>query len=106
VTLTRSQNVAAQLYGQWKSLALNNGHILSAYGQANSWTLGYNLFADVWLGTGLVEASVGVHVCLFHIVPHRSQVYNNHSSFIDNMAALGNFGIPTESIDTSTVVSS
>jgi len=77
-----------------------------AYGQANSWTLGYNLFADVWLGTNLVEPSVGVPVCLFRIVTHQSQLYNNHSSFIDNIAMTSNFGMPTDNTDTSTAVSS
>ncbi|KAF8497614.1 hypothetical protein F5888DRAFT_1613618 [Russula emetica] len=54
-------NAAANLYAQWKSLALSDDqHLLAAYGQNHSWTLGYNLFADVWLGTNLVESSVGV----------------------------------------------
>ncbi len=59
--LTGQQNASANLYAEWKSLALaGDQHLLAAYGQANSWTLGYNLFADVWLGTGVVESSVGV----------------------------------------------
>jgi len=77
-----------------------------AYGQANSWTLGYNLFADVWLGTNLVEPSVGVRVCLFRIVTHQSQVYNDHSSFIDNIAMTSALGMPTDNTDTNTAVSS
>ena len=61
VTLIRLQNAASKLYTQWKSLALSSDkHLLATYGQTNSWTLGYNLFADVWLGTNLVESSVGV----------------------------------------------
>ena len=36
-------------------------HILAVYGQ-DSWTLGYNLFADRWLGTTLVEQSVSVGI--------------------------------------------
>ncbi|KAH9968154.1 hypothetical protein BC827DRAFT_1122730 [Russula dissimulans] len=81
----RYSNAAAQLYDQWKSLALSNGHLLAVYGQTNSWTLGYNLFADVWLGTNLVESSV----------------YNGHSSFIDNVtltSSFSNFGMPVDNI--------
>jgi hypothetical protein len=56
-------NTAASLYGQWKSLALaGDQHLLAAYGQAGSWTLGYNLFADAWLDTGVVESSVGLSI--------------------------------------------
>ncbi|KAH9968155.1 DUF1793-domain-containing protein [Russula dissimulans] len=89
----RYSDAAAQLYGQWKSLALSDDHLLVAYGQANSWTLGYNLFADVWLGTNLVESSV----------------YNGQSSFIDNSATTStsnSFGMPTDNTDTSIAVSS
>ncbi|KAI9513395.1 hypothetical protein F5148DRAFT_1278777 [Russula earlei] len=91
----RYSNVAASLYGQWKNLALGGDqHILAAYGQvANSWTLGYNLFADVWLGTGLVESSI----------------YNGHSSFIDNItltSTFSNYGMPVDDADTNTAVSS
>jgi len=61
----RYRGDAARLYSQWKSLGLSSRdqHVLAVYGQANTWTLGYNLFADVWLGTNLVEASVGVRKC-------------------------------------------
>ena len=36
----------------------------------SSWTLGYNLFADIWLDTGVVESSVGV--CSF---PHYIKIH-------------------------------
>ena len=63
-TLIRPQSAAAQLYDQWKGLALSSAqYVLAAYGETSTWTLGYNLFADVWLGTNLVDSSVGVHVC-------------------------------------------
>ena len=59
--LIRQQSAAAQLYKQWKGLALGSDqHVLGVYGQSSSWTLGYNLFADEWLGTNLVDSSVGV----------------------------------------------
>jgi hypothetical protein len=64
MTLIRLQDVASQLYQRWKGLALSSDqHLLAVYQQPNSWTLGYNLFADVWLGINLVEPSVSVHVC-------------------------------------------
>ncbi|KAH9996263.1 DUF1793-domain-containing protein [Russula vinacea] len=89
-------SAAASLYGQWKSLALTSDqHLLAVYGQANSWTLGYNMFADVWLGTDLVESSV----------------YDGQSSFINNLAltsAFSKFGMPVDSVnsDTGVVMSS
>ncbi|KAF8497612.1 hypothetical protein F5888DRAFT_1923669 [Russula emetica] len=89
-------NASANLYAQWKSLALNSDqHLLAEYGQNNSWTLGYNLFADVWLGTNLVESSV----------------YNGHSNFINNIVStsdFSNFGMPVDNLftDTSVAVSS
>jgi hypothetical protein len=63
MTLIHLQTAVTNLYGQWKRLALGSDqHLLLAYEQANTWTLGYNLFADKWLGTNVVEPSVGVHV--------------------------------------------
>ncbi|KAH9171858.1 hypothetical protein EDB89DRAFT_1056577 [Lactarius sanguifluus] len=65
-------NTAAVLYSQWKGLALTRDqHLLAAYGLENSWTLGYNLFADAWLGTAVVESSV----------------YYSQSNFIYNFSA-------------------
>jgi hypothetical protein len=59
--LTGLKNTAANLYAQWKSLALTSGqHLLAYYGHVNSWSLGYNLFADVWLGTNVVDSSVSI----------------------------------------------
>jgi len=38
-------------------------HLLTSYGDDDSsWTLGYNLFADKWLGTGVVEQSVCTYI--------------------------------------------
>jgi hypothetical protein len=88
-------------------------HLLAAYGQSNdSWTLGYNLFADVWLGTNLVEQSVGVLECSLHAVSDQFQVYNGHSNFINNLVSNSNFskfGMPIDNAvptDTSAAVSS
>ncbi|KAI9459212.1 hypothetical protein BJY52DRAFT_1211943 [Lactarius psammicola] len=89
-------NTAASLYGQWKSLALaSDQHLLAAYGQVGSWTLGYNLFADAWLDTSVVEPSV----------------FNGQGSFIDNVtltSSFSNFGMPVDSLslDISVAISS
>ncbi|KAI9446258.1 hypothetical protein H4582DRAFT_1804781 [Lactarius indigo] len=54
-------NTSLRLYAQWKSLALaGDKHLLGTYGDMSSWTLGYNLFADLWLNTGIVESRVSV----------------------------------------------
>jgi hypothetical protein len=87
-------------------------HLLAAYGQPNSWTLGYNLFADVWLDINLVETSVGVLDNLFFDVSDQFQVYDGHSSFIDNLVLTSNFstfGMPVDNAvptDTNIAVSS
>jgi hypothetical protein len=88
-------------------------HLLAGYGQSNdSWTLGYNLFADVWLGTNLVEQSVGVLECSLHAVSDQFQVYIGHSDFINNLVSNSNFskyGMPIDNTvptDTSVAASS
>ncbi|KAH9021481.1 hypothetical protein EDB84DRAFT_1274954 [Lactarius hengduanensis] len=54
-------NSSSRLYAQWKDLALaGDKHLLGTYGKMGSWTLGYNLFADVWLNTSIIEPSVSV----------------------------------------------
>ncbi|KAI9434461.1 hypothetical protein H4582DRAFT_779038 [Lactarius indigo] len=89
-------STAASLYAQWNSLALGSDkRLLAAYGQTDSWTLGYNLFADVWLNTSVVE----------------SFVYDCQSIFIDNLtltSTFSNFGMPVDNLgsDTSVAVSS
>ena len=84
-------------------------HILAVYGQNNSWTLGYNLFADVWLGTNLVESAVGIIDCSFLDVPDPLQIYDGHSNFIQNLVLTSNFstfGMPVDNLDTNVAVSS
>ncbi|KAF8497617.1 hypothetical protein F5888DRAFT_1613412 [Russula emetica] len=105
---------AARLYAQWKSVALGSDqHLLAAYGQSSdSWTLGYNLFADVWLGTSLVELPVSVLECSLLAVCDPFQVYNGHSNFINDLVSNSNFsnyGMPIDNAvptDTSAAVSS
>ncbi|KAH9064487.1 hypothetical protein EDB87DRAFT_1680356 [Lactarius vividus] len=80
-------NIAAGLYNEWKGLALaSDQHLLAAYGLEDSWTLGYNLFADAWLGTAVIESSV----------------YNGQSGFLYNSTVtlappLSTFGMPVDS---------
>jgi hypothetical protein len=58
-----------------------------------------------------VESSVGVREYSFLSVSHLFQVYNGHSSFIDNIVSNSNFskfGVPVDNVppDTSSAVSS
>jgi hypothetical protein len=54
-----SQSNATLLYNQWKSMAIGqNNKLLVAYGQPDSWSLGYNLFADKWLDLNMVDTVV------------------------------------------------
>ena len=80
------------------------------YGQSDSesWTLGYNLFADVWLGTNLVEPPVGVLEYSILAVSDQFQVYTGHGNFIDNLMLNSNFstlGMPVDNADTNVAVS-
>ncbi|KAH8986917.1 hypothetical protein EDB83DRAFT_1167895 [Lactarius deliciosus] len=80
-------STAASLYAQWKSFALTSDkHLLATYEQVGSWTLGYNLFADVWLNTSVVE----------------SPVYGGQSTFINNTLTsnFSNSGMPVDNLDT------
>ncbi|KAH9009217.1 hypothetical protein EDB83DRAFT_2300895, partial [Lactarius deliciosus] len=80
-------STAANLYAQWKSLALTSDkHLLATYQQVDSWTIGYNLFADIWLNTSVVE----------------SPVYDGQSTFINNTLTLNfsNSGMPVDNLDT------
>ncbi|KAH8976457.1 hypothetical protein EDB92DRAFT_1381825 [Lactarius akahatsu] len=88
-------STAASLYAQWKSLALTSDHHLFAtYKQVGSWTLGYNLFADVWLNTSIVE----------------SFIYDGQSNFINNLSLASSYdlGMPVDNFgsDASVPVSS
>ncbi|KAI0267468.1 hypothetical protein BC834DRAFT_822339, partial [Gloeopeniophorella convolvens] len=93
---SKYSTTATKFYNEWKSLALDTDqHLLAVYGNAGSWTLGYNLFADVWLGTNLVDSSV----------------LDGHASFLDNLAStssFASFGLPVDSLnsDTMTTISS
>ncbi|KAH9009211.1 hypothetical protein EDB83DRAFT_2234897 [Lactarius deliciosus] len=86
--VNKYSSTAASLYAQWKSLALTSDkHLLAIYGQVGSWTLGYNLFADVWLNTSVVESSV----------------YDGQSTYINNLSSTLNFsnsGMPVDNLNT------
>ena len=74
------------LYAQWMARALaSDGHILLSYGDSDdsSFTLGYNMFWDLELGTGLLDTSV-VDAQVSYIGEHVQQ-----------------YGIATNSTDTS-----
>ncbi|KAH9027085.1 hypothetical protein EDB85DRAFT_1868559 [Lactarius pseudohatsudake] len=84
-------NSSSRLYAQWKDLALaGDKHLLAAYGKMGSWTLGYNLFADVWLNTSIIEPSV----------------YNSQSSFVQNISLHQASGllVPVDDLSTDTNV--
>ncbi|TFY82660.1 hypothetical protein EWM64_g1355 [Hericium alpestre] len=50
---------ATALTTSWKSTALTDkNRILGSFGNNGSWTLGYNVFADAWLKTGIVDQDV------------------------------------------------
>ncbi|TFY76685.1 hypothetical protein EWM64_g7329 [Hericium alpestre] len=76
---------ATQLVQQWTSQALSSdkSRLLETYGDASSMTLGYNLFADRWLGTQLVDQSV----------------YNAQTGFFAQISSGNTFGLPTDSSD-------
>ncbi|KAH9035864.1 hypothetical protein EDB84DRAFT_1269293 [Lactarius hengduanensis] len=100
-------STSSRLYAQWKGLALaDDKHLLAAYGQiGSSWTLGYNLFADVWLNTSVVESSVSV--CWFLPFSESTfirvyfKVYDSQSSFISNLLLSPAFasGMPANNLN-------
>ncbi|KAN0113464.1 hypothetical protein V8E52_007745 [Russula decolorans] len=51
--------IADAYYAQWKSHALgSDNHLLVQYGDESSWSLGENMFADLWLQTGLISQDI------------------------------------------------
>jgi hypothetical protein len=47
----------------------SNQQLLSVYNKLDSWTIGYNLFADKWLGTEVVEEWVYMFISSFsHLI--------------------------------------
>ncbi|VDB91944.1 unnamed protein product [Peniophora sp. CBMAI 1063] len=86
---------AKDLFTQWKSQGVgSDGHMLAAYSQQSTWSLGYNLFADKFLETNVVD----------------EDVYSGQSSALQKLMsttpATTSFGIPVDSLDIGTVVSS
>ncbi|KAH9957083.1 hypothetical protein BC827DRAFT_1227395 [Russula dissimulans] len=50
---------ADSYYDQWKGLALApDNHLLVQYRDESSWSLGDNMFADLWLQTGLISQDI------------------------------------------------
>ena len=55
----REQGQAAALLGEWQSLATGtSSHLLGEYGNQQSWSLMYNMFADKLLGLNFIPQSV------------------------------------------------
>ncbi|KIP05603.1 hypothetical protein PHLGIDRAFT_108072, partial [Phlebiopsis gigantea 11061_1 CR5-6] len=77
-------NLATAYANTWKSLALPSGaqQILSSYGALEStFALPYNLFADKWLGTGLIDDAT----------------YNAETSGLQSLLNLNPNGLPIAS---------
>ena len=78
----------------------------------DSWTLGYNLFADVWLGTNFIDSSVGILListlsCRTEtLIRVRLQIYDGQSSFLNDLFTSNFsdhlFGMPVDNIGTDT----
>ncbi|KAI0312205.1 hypothetical protein OF83DRAFT_1067589 [Amylostereum chailletii] len=92
---TTYSNKSQDLYTEGKSHALaDDGHMLLAYGaDGSSFSLGYNVFADLWLGTGVVD----------------SDVTSGLSRQVNNLLSFGTpytqYGLPTDSTATDQVQS-
>ena len=75
VRLIRPQNITMSLYSQWKTAVLGSDqHLLVGYYMPGWWTLGNNLFADVWLRTNVVESSVCIRVSRFTLSLRSSSI--------------------------------
>ena len=65
---SKYSSAAKGLYTQWKSQGVGgDGHILAAYGQQSTWSLGYNLFADKFLDTNVVDNEVSMRLVTISI---------------------------------------
>ncbi|KAI0312550.1 hypothetical protein OF83DRAFT_1031803, partial [Amylostereum chailletii] len=75
--ITTYSNRSRDLYTQWKSHALaDDGHMLLAYGEdSSSFSLGYNVFADLWLGTGVVDSNVSTYYDPYYVTSHSDTKY-------------------------------
>ncbi|KAK7438880.1 hypothetical protein VKT23_017807 [Stygiomarasmius scandens] len=73
---------ASSYISKWASLAGSSGHLAFTYGEASSFGLMYNLYADKLMGTGLVP----------------SDVYANQTRFLASQAqSAPAFGLPFDS---------
>lgn len=82
---------ADSYYNQWKSLALaQDNHLLVQYGNESSWSLGDNMFADLWLQTGLISKDIfTAHVNFLKTVNITSQPLT---------LSIAGIGIPLDSL--------
>ncbi|KZV65241.1 hypothetical protein PENSPDRAFT_737823 [Peniophora sp. CONT] len=78
------KNATQTLYSQWKGLALgSNNKMEQTYGKPATWTIGYGLFADKWLGLGLVDSVI------------YSGQTSQMQSLLSAQPAVTKFGIPS-----------
>ncbi|THH08873.1 hypothetical protein EW146_g8851 [Bondarzewia mesenterica] len=80
-------SIASEYANRWQSMALNTGgqpYMLLSYGDTSSFTFGYNLFADRWLKTNIVN----------------STVYNAQTNLIKANLGQTQFGLPIDSSKT------
>lgn len=83
--------IADAYYAQWKSHALgSDNHLLVQYGDESSWSLGENMFADLWLQTGLISQDIfAAHVNFLKTV---------NTTTVSHIFTVAETGIPLDSL--------
>lgn len=108
------QTVASAYYSQWKSHALgSDDHLLIQYGDESSWSLGENMFADIWLQTDLISSDVRIRspIALVKDAQISLQIFTAHVNFlktvnftaVSHTFTIAETGIPLDSLRTSNV---
>ncbi|GBE81170.1 Glutaminase A [Sparassis crispa] len=85
-------NNAAAYAATWQSLAesASQNHLLFSYGEANSWALMYNLYADLLLGTRLVSETVYDQQAAYYEALSQSNPYTFGLPIDSDAATKGN----------------
>ncbi|KAI0335019.1 hypothetical protein GY45DRAFT_1367055 [Cubamyces sp. BRFM 1775] len=88
------QDADAQLYGSnaaalvnmWQPLASSSDsqHILGVYGDQGSWALMYNIYADILLGTNIVNETLLKSQTAFYSTLFNSDVFRSNGIPLDN----------------------
>ena len=109
------QTVASAYYSQWKSHALgSDDHLLIQYGDESSWSLGENMFADIWLQTDLISSDVRIRSPIALVKKDAQislQIFTAHVNFlktvnftaVSHTFTIAETGIPLDSLRTSNV---